>query len=433
MKWLVPGMNVKRWLVLLFLGVVGFSLATGLIMLFILRSVRPRGTASTALATATLQFIPRTERAGLLIVLGLAIVIASLVKLSGSLLSVFLPAPGSNVAEVIYRRRKLPRGPRIVAIGGGTGLSVLLKGLKEYTSNLTAIVTVASDGAGDPLQRELGVLPPGDFGSSIIALSDEEPLMERLFQYRFGNGSGLDGHSFGSLFIAALSHITGSFERALREVGRVLAVRGQILPSTLSEVRLVVDADAGQHDGQPADVPHARLVPEDVVAYPEATRAILDADMVVLGPGSIYTSLLPNLLVPGIREALRSSRALKVFVSNVATQANIPAGEDVLQHVRLVRSHVGDGLFDYVVVNDNLDAALPLELTAALVRCHGATPADLRELRLVEMDIIDPANAMRHHSAKLGEGLLKLYYDQAPRRSRSEVVLSQPAIAAKTA
>ncbi|MDE3077426.1 MAG: YvcK family protein, partial [Chloroflexota bacterium] len=335
--------------------------------------------------------------------------------------------------EVIYRRRKLPRGPRIVAIGGGTGLSILLRGLKEYTSNLTAIVTVASDGVGDQLRRELGTLPPGDFGNCIVALSDEEPLMGRLFQYRFEEGSGLDGHSFGNLFIVALSHITGSFERALREVGRVLAVRGQILPSTLSEVRLVVDEANGQDAGQAASYARVRLDPEDVVAYPEATRAILDADMVVLAPGSIYTSLLPNLLVPGIREALRSSRALKVFVSNVATRLDGPTSDEVVQHVRLVRAHVGDGLFDYVVANDNLDVAPPLDLSTRLLRCPGITPPDLRDLRLVEMDVIDETNAMRHHPAKLGEALLKLYYDQAPRRSRPEVVLSQPAIAAKTA
>ncbi|HLQ35487.1 MAG TPA: gluconeogenesis factor YvcK family protein [Chloroflexota bacterium] len=420
LKWLVPGMNVKRWLVLLLMGVVLGALGLGLVMAYIYRAVRFTGVTSDIVYGITLQFIPRVDRAIILIGLGLLIVAGSLFKLSHSLLSVFLPNP-RGLADVIYRTRKLPRGPRIVAIGGGTGLSNLLRGLKEYTSNLTAIVTVADDWTRqNPFRQQLGILPPGDFRNCIVALSDEEPLMARLFQYRFGEGSGLEGHSFGNLFIAALAHITGSFEKALREVGRVLAVRGQILPSTVDDVRICPDLGVELEQASVAGLPpriakKVRLEPSGSVAHPEAIKAIMSADMIVIGPGSIYTSVLPNLLVPGIREAIRSSRAVKAFVCNIATQVGDTEGLDVLQHVRVVQAHVGSGLFDYVVANDNFSAEVPSEWPTELVRCRSGQ--DVGDLRLLEMNVVDETNPIRHEPSKLSEALLKLYYDQASRRS----------------
>jgi len=437
LKWLVPGMKVKRWLVLLLGGVIGGALGLGLVMAFIYRSVHFTGVVSDLVYTATLQFIPRVDRAIILIALGLATVLASLFKLSHSLLSVFLPNP-RNIADVIYRQRKLPRGPRIVAIGGGTGLSNLLRGLKEYTSNLTAVVTLADDWSRqNPLRQQLGILAPGDFRNCIVALSDEEPLMARLFQYRFGEGSGLEGHSFGNLFIAALAQITGSFEKALREVGRVLAVRGQILPSTIDDVRICPDLGMTLEDQGAAVLPprtakKVRLEPAGVIAHPEALKAIMEADMIVIGPGSIYTSVLPNLLVPGIREAVRSSRAVKVFVSNIATQVGDTEGMNVLQHVRVVEAHVGRGLFDYIVANDNFSAEAPSEWPTELVRCGARS--ELGELRLVEMDVVDEGSPIRHEPGKLAEALLKLYYDQASRRSSQRSPALLPATeAAQTA
>ena len=439
LKWLVPGMHVKRWLLLLFFGVVGFALGLGLMMAFLYRSIHFTGVTSQVVYFSTLQFIPRVDRGVLLIGLGLVIVVGSLFKLSHSLLSVFLPNP-RGLVDMIYRQRKLPRGPRIVAIGGGTGLSILLRGLKEYTSNLTAIVTVADEWArANPFRQQLGFLAPADFRNCIVALSDEEPLMARLFQYRFGEGSGLDGHSFGNLFIMALTHITGSFERALREVGRVLAVRGSILPSTLDQVRISPDLGI-ELEGEPqtlAGLPRrtarkVRLEPSGVVAHPDALRAIIEADLLVLGPGSLYTSVLPNLLVPGVREAVRASRAIKVFVSNIATQVGDTEGLDVMQHVQVLHAHVGEGLFDYVVANDNFRLDAPPEWPRDLVR-SGVSHGDLGDLRLVEMDVIDEASQRRHHPAKLAEGLLKLYYDQAYRRSAQRVTMATPDAATESA
>jgi uncharacterized cofD-like protein len=436
LKWLVPGMNVKRWLLLLLAGVILGALGLGLVMAFIYRSVHFTGVVSDVVYTLTLQFIPRIDRAIILIGLGLATVVGSLFKLSHSLLSVFLPNP-RTIADVIYRQRKLPRGPRIVAIGGGTGLSNLLRGLKEYTSNLTAVVTLADDWSRqNPFRQQLGILAPGDFRNCIVALSDEEPLMARLFQYRFGEGSGLEGHSFGNLFIAALAQITGSFERALREVGRVLAVRGQILPSSVDDVRICPDLPMTLEDERLAGLPprtakKVRLEPSSVVAHPEALKAIMAADMIVIGPGSIYTSVLPNLLVPGIREAIRSSRAVKVFVSNIATQVGDTEGMDVLQHVQVMEAHVGPGLFDYVVANDNFSAEVPSEWPTDLVRC--GAQAQLGDLRLVEMDVIDQASPIRHEPGKLSEALLKLYYDQASRRAPQRTPALLPSEAVQTA
>jgi uncharacterized cofD-like protein len=294
-----------------------------------------------------------------------------------------------------------------------------LRGLKEFTSNLTAVVTVVDDGTST-IQREFGALPPRDFRNCIVAMSDEEPLMSKLFQYRFGEGSGLDGYNFGNLFIVALSNVTGSFERALEKVGRVLAVRGRILPSTLSYVRLLPEGpdelrlvDAAEDT--PSELTgRVRIEPSDAVAYPEAIKDILEADLIVLGPGSLYKSVLPSLLVPGIREAIRASRAVKTFVCNVATQQGETEGFDVTEHVRVIKDHAGDGIFDYVMANDNLTAEVPsAEWPTELVQ---VVPGKLAGLRVVEMDLVDRTNPRRHDPAKVAEALLKLYYDRAPRR-----------------
>ena len=268
------------------------------------------------------------------------------------------------------------QAPKVVAIGGGTGLSTLLRGLKAHTPHMTAIVTVADDGGSSGrLRRELGVLPPGDFRNCIAALADDEALITQLFQYRFGLGDGLNGHSFGNLFITALAAVTGSFERAILEAGRVLAVRGRILPSTLDDVTLVADLQepvgsdvaatgltrvqgesAIPKAGQPIE--RVFLRPEEVRAYPEAVRAILEADLIVAGPGSLFTSVLPNLLVQDIRRAVGASPALKLYVCNVATQPGETDGFDLGQHVAALQRHVGRGLFPCVLANDN-EAAGP--------------------------------------------------------------------------
>jgi uncharacterized cofD-like protein len=317
--------------------------------------------------------------------------------------------------------RARDRGPKIVVIGGGTGLSVVLRGLKEYTSHLTAIVTVADDGGSSGrLRRDLGVLPPGDFRNCLVALADVEPLMENLFQYRFNNGSPeLDGHSFGNLFIVAMSEVTGNFERALQEASRVLAVRGQVLPSTLQNVTLCAElGDAvtvqGETNVSASRVPIERvfLDPASPPAYPEAVKAIHEADLVVVGPGSLFTSVLPNLLVRGVADALINSNALKVYVCNVATQPGETDGFAIADHIDALLRHlpVDENPFDYVVVNDHL--GLPLPPTGKVFAVSPDAERDL-DTRIVRADVVDEGNAVRHDSLKLAAALIRLYEKQA--------------------
>jgi uncharacterized cofD-like protein len=333
-----------------------------------------------------------------------------------------LLAPGgeASIVDLVYRRRLLRRGPRVVAIGGGTGLSTLLRGLKEYTANITAIVTVADDGGSSGrLRRELGVLPPGDFRNCLAALADAEPLMARLLQYRFPSGSGLEGHSFGNLFIVAMTEITGNFERALRETSRVLAVRGHILPSTLTNVTLCAATNDGEIIRGESKIGHLRrdirrvyLEPE-AQAYPEAIRAILQADLIVMGPGSLYTSVLPNLLVEGIQRAIRASSALRVYVCNVATQPGETEGYSVQDHVDGLIRHAGPGLFDYVLANSRpLTNRLPETVQPVTM-----ADRDLPGINVVLADVIADDNNVRHDPKKLADSLMRLYYDRVPERS----------------
>jgi len=317
---------------------------------------------------------------------------------------------------MIWKRRQLAQGFRIVVMGGGTGLSTMLRGLKDQTANLTAIVTVADDGGSSGrLRRELGVLPPGDFRNCIVALADAEPLMARLFQYRFGPGSGLDGHSFGNLFIVAMSGITGNFEEAIREASRVLAVRGQIVPSTLENVTLCAELEDAAHVRGESKISEATLPirrvylqPDRPAAFPDAVRAILDADIVIIGPGSLYTSLLPNLLVDGIAKALAATEALRVYVCNVATQPGETDGFRVSDHVRALLNHLRERPIDVVLANNNLTGDIKPEWGVQHVVADADDLADLG-IRTDLFDVVNPGNALRHSPEKLAAAIMQVY------------------------
>lgn len=415
-KWFYPGMGVKRWLLLLLAGITLLSLGIAYILVNIYRQ-QPLPQVFYYL---TLQFIPRLHRGLLLGIVGSVMVVLAIIQLNRSLLSA-VPLPSqSTLADIVYRHRSRSRGPKIVAIGGGTGLSTLLRGLKEHTTNLTAIVTVADDGGSSGrLRRKLGVLPPGDFRQCLTALAEVEPLMSQLFEYRFGEGSGLDGHSFGNLFIVAMSGITGHFEGALRESSRVLAVRGRILPSTLQNVVLSAElADESVVHGE-SQVPHGGaaiqrvfLQPADALAYPEAVSALLGADLIVVGPGSLYTSILPNLLVEDITRAIRASHAPRVYICNVATQSGETDGYALSDHVQAIYRHVGHGLFHCVLANDNFAPYLPPQWGVHAVQLDDALldPG----MRVVAADVVDEARPTRHDPRKLAASLLKLYDEMAP-------------------
>jgi uncharacterized cofD-like protein len=328
------------------------------------------------------------------------------------------PGNDESLASIIYNHRFLRRGPKVVALGGGTGLSTLLRGLKQYTGNLTAVVTVADDGGSSGrLRKELGLPPPGDLRNCIVALADVEPLMTRLFQYRFDEGTGLEGHSFGNLFIAAMSAVTGNFEEAVRETSRVLAVRGQILPSTLANVTLsaVTHDDEAIHGESQITERGARIKqvfihPENAQANPDAIRAILDADVIVVGPGSLFTSVLPNLLVEGIRRAIEMSKAMKVYVCNVATERGETDSYAVSDHYRALFEHVRYPLFHYVVANNNIaQNGLPADLHTEPVRLDSER---VEGAAIVAADVVAEENRYHHDTKKLAATLINLYYQR---------------------
>jgi uncharacterized cofD-like protein len=373
----------------------------------------------------TLQFIPYFARASLFGALGLSIILFALYKLTQSVLGPFLPGRDRALSEIIYNYRFLQRGPRVVALGGGTGLSTMLRGLKKYTGNLTAIVTVADDGGSSgKLRAEYRILPPGDFRQCITALADVEPLMTTLFQHRFKEGS-LNGHSFGNLFIMAMAEITGDFEHAIRESGRVLAVRGQIVPSTLRDVTLIAEMADGQTRIGESSIPHANgdadgngavataikrvfLQPEPTI-NPEAEEAILNAEMIIIGPGSLYTSILPNLVVDGMAEALKASPAIKVFVCNVATQPGETDAFRVSDHLQAIESHLGTNIFDFVVINSNNNFTLPPSAQEAGIKRVVYDPATVsqRSIHAVLVDVVDPRISTHHDPDKLARAIMK--------------------------
>jgi uncharacterized cofD-like protein len=371
LRWLVPGLGVKRWLLLVLLGITLIGVGLAILVLDIYRTA-PDTWWLPIISTASLRFLPRLLRAVIFGSLGFAMIIAGIWGINRSLMAPFLK-PGSRVVDALEGHRRRGRGPRIVVIGGGHGLANLLRGLKEYSRRITAIVTVADDGGSSGrLRRSLGILPPGDIRNCLAALSNDEAMLTQLFQYRFPSGSsGLDGHSFGNLFISALSEITGSFEEAVAESGRVLSVSGRVLPSTLHNVQLVADvvlphlvsevrvAGESQIPESNGKVRRVWLEPNTPPAFPQAIKAILAADAIIIGPGSLYTSLLPNLLVPDIADAIRSSRALKLYVCNVATQIGETDGYSCVDHLQAIEDHAGKGLFDIVLANNNYAPKLP--------------------------------------------------------------------------
>ncbi len=318
-----------------------------------------------------------------------------------------------------FRSRTLKRGPRIAALGGGTGLPVLLRGLKKYTSNITAIVTVADDGGSSGrLRGEFGILPPGDIRNCLVALSETESLMEKLFNYRFGQGKGLAGHSLGNLLITALVDITGDFQTAIQEISSVLNVCGQVVPSTLDHVTLNAELVDGTHMfGQSriakADTPIKRvfLSPANCKTVPEAAAAIKQADLILLGPGSLFTSVLPNLLVPEISLAVKQTRAVKCYICNIMTQPGETSGFKASDHLAAIYNHMGEGWLDYIIINNKRIAPVRLEKYAR----EGAEPVavDLRTLQRMGVkvwrgDLLNEQELVRHDPEKLALAALSV-------------------------
>jgi uncharacterized cofD-like protein len=418
-RWLTPGLGIKRWFLLAFGGMVLLAVGSAIFLIDLYRTESSNQVFLTFLSYASLRFLPRWLRAIIFGGLGLSMIGIGIWELNRSMMRPFL-RPGSSVVDSLVDYRRRGRGPRIVTIGGGHGLSTLLRGLKVHTRNLTAVVTVADDGGSSGRLREsFGILPPGDIRNCLAALSNDETLLTQLFQYRFSGEPGLDGHSFGNLFISALSDITGSFEGAIAESGRALSVRGRVLPSTLHDVKLVADVNLPfvpnevRIEGE-SHIPEAAgrvrrvwLEPNDAPAFPPVIRAILNADMIIVGPGSLYTSILPNLLVNDLMAALRVSSALKIFVCNIATQAGETDSYSCYDHVRSLEEHVGEDLFDILLCNDNFTPKLGESDQWVVV-----DEKSLSDERLFTADLVDFEHPWRHDAVKLSKILVDLLYER---------------------
>ena len=358
MMWLIPGLQVKRWFALIFVGAVIMTLG-----ILILIDIKP--------IFYTMQFIHKvamnvsTEWLAFAIVMfGAGVFFKGWQKTNLSMLD---NSDNHSLLEQLYRRRKLNRGPKIVAIGGGTGLSMLLRGIKHITNNVTAVVTVGDDGGSSGrLREEMGVLPPGDIRNCIAALADDEDLITKLFQYRFKTGEGLEGHSFGNLFLTALCSITGDLVRAVKESSNVLSIRGRVLPSTLDDMKLVAEMEDGRIIHGESNIPEAhgkikRLFtdPKDCKALDDVITAIREAELIILGPGSLYTSVIPNLLVNEISEEISKSNAKKLYVCNIMTQPGETDNYTVTDHVNALMKHAGsEKIIDTVLVNDFMPSNL---------------------------------------------------------------------------
>ena len=420
LRWLMPGLGVKRWLIIVLFGITFVALGLVISVLDVYRP-SPDTWWFPFLSAISLRFIPRLGRALIFSGIGLGILGWGIWGLNRSLMAPFM-RPGKPVVDTLTSYRLKGRGPRIVAVGGGTGLSTLLRGLKAYTRNLSAIVTVADDGGSSGrLRRSLGILPPGDIRNCLAALSNDEDLITQLFRYRFAKGDvgGLDGHSFGNLFISAMTEITGSFEDAIAESGQVLAVHGQVLPSTLHDVQL--EADVVPPHGRSevrikgesripevaGNIRRVWLEPNTPPGFPRAIQAILAADLIVIGPGSLYTSILPNMLVPDIAAAIRASRAVKIYICNIATQPGETQGYSCGDHLRAMEDHMEGGLFDIVLSNTHMQGKLPDGVEWVTIE------DDLdAEYPLYRADVVDLDRPWLHHSEKLAKVMIDLLQER---------------------
>lgn len=414
-KWLTPGLSIKRWFlvniagtVLASIGIVSF-IQLDLVVNFIIR-------LSNFLNAIALIF-PDHLCSVFITCLGLWFIFLGQSRAMKSIAEVIKPERTQKLVDILLSNRRLNRGKKIVAVGGGTGLSSLLRGLKQFSNNLTAIVTVADDGGSSGrLRSELGVLPPGDIRNCVAALAKEESLLTELFQYRFSAGDGLKGHSFGNLFLTAMTEITGNFEQAIAASSKVLSIKGQVLPATLENVSLWAELDEGrivQGESNIAatkgKINHIGCIPARPKALPATIKAIKSAECIVLGPGSLYTSIIPNLLVPEIKDAIASAKVPRVYICNIMTQPGETDGYSVSDHIKAIDRACGQKLFDAVIVNQQ---SLSPEALAKYAQ-EGSYPvavdrAEIAALgrQVIFADVLDEnkqTHCIRHNSLKLAK------------------------------
>ncbi len=421
-SWFCPGIQLKRWLLLFTAGVIvcAFSLALmfnnqvmGIAEEFLFRLSY---LATGQYANSVPLFL---GLAGML--LGIGIMIYAVRRIVRSIVEAVSPENSDSLLETIFIQRKLNSGPAITVVGGGTGLSTLLRGMKFLTGNCTAVVSVGDDGGSSGrLRHELGIIPPGDLRKCLVAMADSEPLMERVMQYRFEGDSYLSGHSLGNLFLAAIAETEGGMEEGLDAASQILKVRGRIIPSTLHNIQLAADMTDGTFVLGQAEIAQAhktvqclRMVPENVPATKSAVEAIRQADILVLGPGSLYTSVICNLLVPEIREAVLESKATKIYVCNVMTQPGETDGFGAFEHVKTLTDYAGKPFLDYVIVNSE---EISDELRT-LYRAKGQEPVspDIEKIeqmgiKAIPAKLVSRSDMVRHDPQKLARAIMSLAY-----------------------
>jgi len=397
-KWLYPGIGIKRWIGL---GVFG-------IMLVIIGSAGLRSE----------EYLMVQVMDTIIVISGIIILILGIKRMMHSFIVAIVPSSKDReLVDILYQRKHLGRGPKIVTVGGGTGLSVLLSGLKEYTSNITAIVTVADDGGSSGrLRQQFDILPPGDIRNCLVALADASTLMRDLFQFRFDKTSEFSGHNFGNIFITVMTRLTGDFEKAIKETSKVLALRGQVIPSTLNNVILVAEHKDGSITEGEDSIPKVHrpinrvyLKPAGSPATPEAIKAIAEAQIIVLGPGSLYTSIIPNLLIKEITDSIVASGAIKIYVCNAMTQPGETDGYTVSDHIKALISHSHPRIFDYCIINvgeisSQIRKRYEQENSYTVV--NDTKKIESMGYRIVENDIIIGQDVIRHDPLKLAKVIL---------------------------
>jgi uncharacterized cofD-like protein len=427
MQWLAPGLFVKRWFMVTLAGVVFIGL--GVAIWVRLMPIRSFVQFADSVLYNISTVVPNRVSGPIILAAGFFLLfwgqMRSLRAVSGAL----DPQSEKTLLDMLTSNRRRNRGPKIVAIGGGTGLSTLLRGLKRYSANITAIVTVADDGGSSGrLRRDFGVLPPGDIRNCIAALADEEKLLTELFQYRFQAGEGLEGHSFGNLFLTAMSDITGDLEQGIAASSKVLAIQGRVLPATLTHVDLWAElADGRRIEGESriteagGQIVRIGCIPERPPALPAVLKAISEANYIVIGPGSLYTSVIPNLLVPEIAQAIAKRQVPCIYVCNIMSQPGETTGYSVSDHIKAIDHACGQRLFNAVLVQKTSPSVACLDRYAQgdsfPVLLDEDTVQKLgRQILSVNVMEEDNKGSLRHNSRKLGRALFYWY-----RQQKSEV------------
>lgn len=405
LKWLYPGMGIKRWLFLCFIGII-LTVAGGQFF----------SGPTTAFRVVGILFV----------FLGIVIIILGIKKVLFTFITILLPQREEELVDIVYQKKHLERGYRVVTVGGGTGLSTLLQGLKQYTSNITAIVTVADEGGSSgKLREEFNVLPPGDIRNCLVALADTEPLMSELFQYRFDGNTTFSGHSFGNIFILAMSKVTSDFEEAVKQSSKILAIRGQVVPSTLKKVRLVAELEDGTttlgethitERKNRSPIKKLSLQPENCEPTQSALEALKNADVIVLGPGSLYTSIIPNILVKSMADAINNSPAIKIYVCNIMTQHGETDTYNASGHLEALLNNTGLNRIDYCILNNSNISKEMIERYAGEEAYQ--VLADVKNIRrlgttaveenLIGIKKIKDRDYVRHNSKRLAKTVIDI-------------------------